>query len=161
MPIFNAELVREAYDIVEPSILSVIQRKVTSRSAVAIVVAATRAIRPWSDVAGNRFADTCLLVTSIGNLDDSPYPNMAIALSKAEISARTGMPTASLPAQYLQAGDTVFWGSAVLDGIVVACAGLEEHHDEMFSYWIAATVQALAKQRYAEWKARHPEASFL
>jgi hypothetical protein len=43
----------------------------------------------------------------------------------------------------------VYHGSAVLDGIVVACAGDEAHYDEMYSYWIAASVQAEAKAVFA------------
>jgi hypothetical protein len=126
----------------------------------AIVVTATREINPWPET-GDGFRGACYLVTSIGDLSRSAYPNMEIALKKAELSARTGRATAGIAPQYLRAGDTVFWGSAVLDGIVVACAGLEERQDEMLSYWIAAAVQAAAKGELQRRIAERPEESFI
>ncbi len=157
----DAEMVARAYEIVRPAIVTVLQNKVAARADLAIVVTAIEAIQPWSDVEGERFEDRCYLVTSIGDLANSSYPNLEIALSKAKISARTGLPTAGLAPQYRRRGDTLFWGSAVMDGIVVACAGLEEHYDEMFSYWTAAAVQAVAKRAFGVFVASQPDASFL
>ena len=112
------------------------------RSGVAVVVAATEADDPKFRSTGETFRRACYLASAIGDLAASPYPNIEIALSKAELSARTGRPTASLPPQYLRPGDTVFWGSAVLYGLVVACAGLAPRHDEMIAYWVVAADQA-------------------
>lgn len=37
-------------------------------------------------------------------------------------------------------------GSIVLNGIVVARAGLVSRHDEMFAYWLATAIQVEARK---------------
>lgn len=123
-------------------------RLAPERAGLAIVVAPARELQP-AGYSGS-FRDLCYLVTQIGDLDRSPYPNAEIALSKAAIAARTGLPTAGLPPQYLLPGNTPCWGSVVLNGIVVACAGLESRHDEMFAYWLAAAIQGEARKALAD-----------
>jgi hypothetical protein len=145
---------------VRPALDAAIESGLVTRRDMAIVVTATRDINPWPDTPQG-FRETCYLVAEIGDLSRSAFPNREIALKKAELSARTGRPTASLPPQYLGQGDTVFWGSAVLDGIVVACAGLEERHDEMLSWWIAAAMQAAAREEFRRRVAEQPNESFL
>jgi hypothetical protein len=41
------------------------------------------------------------------------------------------------------------WGSAVLDGIVVAASGAFPWFDEAFATALAANLRAIAKQRHA------------
>jgi hypothetical protein len=158
--ILNVDLVKRAFEIVRPAIEVTLRDDVTDRPAIAIVVAATDGIQP-PQAQGGDFKSRCLLVTAIGDLSQSAYPNLDIALKKAEMSARTGLPTAGLPPQHFHAGDTFYWGSAVLDGIVVACAGLASRHDEMFAYWIAATVQAEAREALQQRISSANGASFL
>ena len=146
------------FELVRPAIVETMARSMR-RQDLAVVITAIPALNPVP--AGIGFEQSCLLVAEIGNLANSSYPNREIALKKAERSARTGQPTASLAPHALQAADTVFWGSAVLHGIVVACAGLDEYHDEMFSYWIAAAVQAAARQWFEQQRNEHPDASFV
>jgi len=148
-----------AFEIVRPAIVATMSSGVTRRQDLAVVITALPALNPRSQNTG--FAETCLLVTEIGNLANSSYPNREIALKKAEQTVRTGRPTAGLAPHYLLTGDTVFSGSAELDGIVVACAGLDEYHDEMFSYWIAATVIAVARQWFEEQRSSRPDESFV
>lgn len=140
--ILNRDLVEHAFESIRPAVSLLLRDAMPDRVGVAVVVAATEAINPKFRSTGGTFRRACYLVSAIGDIAASPYPNIEIALSKAELSARTGRPTASLPPHYLRPGDTVYWGSAVLDGIVVACAGLEPRHDEMIAYWVAAAVQA-------------------
>lgn len=146
--IVDAALVARTFELARPLLAEAIARLAPERSGVAIVVAPGRDLSPIGP-AGS-FREMCYLVTQIGDLERSPYPNVEIALSKAHISARTGRPTADLPPQYLREGDTPYWGSAVLNGIVVACAGLEPRHDEMIAYWLAAAIQAEARKVFAE-----------
>lgn len=146
--IVDVALVERAFDLVRPLLDEAMRRLAPDRAGVAIVVAPTRELYPRGY--SGSFRDLCYLVTHIGDLDRSPYPNAEIALSKAEISARTGRPTADLPPQYLLAGDTPYWGSAVVNGVVVACAGLEPRHDEMIAYWLAAAIQAEARKAFTE-----------
>jgi hypothetical protein len=159
--ILTAELVGRALATIRPAIEATLRDDVTDRRALALVVTTTDAIRPWGRDAAMDFESGCLLVTSIGDLSASPYPNMEIALKKAEMSARTGLATAQMPPQHLRSGDTIYWGSAVLNGIVVACAGLEPRHDEMFSYWLAATIQAEARLELDRRIQASPGSSFL
>lgn len=150
---------RRGFELARPAIVAVLAAGVSVRKDLAVVITGTDLVNP--PVLGRLFEERCYLVTEIGNLANSSYPNRDIALRKAEMSARTGLPTAGLAPHYLLSGDTVYWGSAVLDGIVVACAGLEEHHDEMFSYWIAASVQAEARKWFAGLSSGQSETSFV
>jgi hypothetical protein len=120
----------------------------TDGKVLAIVVTATKEITLWTPDGGTLFENSCFLITNIGDLTESKYPLAEIALKKARVSAVTGLPTSKVPPQYLLYLDTLYWGSAVIDGIVAACSGVDPHHDEMFSYWIAAAVQAEAKAEY-------------
>ena len=157
--ILNEALARRAFEKVRPALELMMREAMPDRLGCAVVVAATDAVGPPAGQAP--FRARCHLVASIGDLSRSPYPNMDIALKKAEMSARTGLPTAALAPHHLQAGDTVYSGSAVIEGIVVACAGLEPRDDEMFSYWIASAVKAEASRAFAEYVARRSDADFI
>ncbi len=159
--ILNETLARRAFAKIRPALELMMRQAMPDRAGCAIVVAATPAIDPAPGKDAAHFRERCHLVTSIGDLSRSPYPNMEIALKKAEMSARTGLPTAALAAHHLLAGDTVYSGSAVLEGIVVACAGLEPRDDEMFSHWIAAAVKAEASRALAGYLADKSDADFL
>jgi hypothetical protein len=158
--ILSGPLAAKTFADIRPSLEAAMESGLVTRRDLAIVVTATRDINPWPETAQG-FRETCYLVTSIGDLSRSAFPNMEIALKKAELSARAGRPTASLLPHHLAEGDTVFWGSAVLDGIVVACAGLEERHDEMLSWWIAAAIQAEAREEFRRRVANRPDKSFI
>lgn len=158
--ILNKALVKEAYDLVRPAIEAVFERGATGRDHLAIVVAGQDGICGALRETAKPFAESCLLVTSIGDLSASPWPNVDIALKKAELSARTGLPGRNIPAAALQNGDTVFTGSAVLEGIVVACAGQDPRHDEMFSWWIAAAVHAQVDIALSAFVDANPAAGF-
>jgi hypothetical protein len=116
----------------------------TKRQHLAVVVTATEAINPRDPE--ESFEDSCYLVTSFGDEHNWEHDYKEIALSKADKSVRTGKGSAELPPHYLLDGDTVFWGSVVLDDIVVACSGVEPYYDEMFSMWIAAAIKVEAKR---------------
>lgn len=79
-------------------------RQAPERAGVAIVVAPARERQP-AGYSGS-FRELYCLVTQIGDLDQPPYPNAEIALSKAAISAPTGLPMAGLPPQYLLPSDS-------------------------------------------------------
>ena len=153
-------LAERAFSFVRPAIEAVFDTGVTGRAHLAVVVTGIDAITGWRPDQGGPFAEACYLVTELGDLSTSPWPNREIALKKAEISARYGLPGAQIPPAYLRAGDSVFQGSAVLGGVVAACAGLDPRHDEMFSWWIASAVHAQAQLEIAEYAAAHPQASF-
>lgn len=143
--IITPALIQNAIEMVRPMIALTLQHY-AKREDLAVVVTAVEAIKPHDPK--KSFQRNCYLVTWFGDRDEWESDYMAYALSKAEKSVRTGMPTAKLEPQYLLSGDTVYWGSEVLDGIVVACSGVEAFFDEMFSMWIAAAIRALCKQKF-------------
>jgi len=142
-----------------PALETMLREAFAGRAGFAVVVTSFEEFerRTVSDP----FRESCLLVTSIGDLAASPYPNLEIALSKAEISARTRLPTSQLPPHHYRHGDTVYSGSAIVEGIVVACAGLEPRDDEMISYWIAAAVRSEAALAVLQLLAANPSADFF
>ncbi len=145
--ILTPGLVTEAYLMVLPMIQATLKSR-CKRQHLAVIVTTTENILPRNHE--QSFHDDCLLVLAIGTQEEWEYPYRDIALSKAEKSARTGKDTAELSPHYLIDADTVYWGSVVLEDIVVACSGVEPYYDEMFSMWIAAAIKALAKKRFAE-----------
>ena len=135
----------------KPAIQMILDSGVTEGKSLVLVVTAVEAINPRFE--GTSFEANCFLVREFGDPSAYTGPFRAIALSKAEISARTGLPTTKVAPQYLLDGDTVNSGSAVIDGIVVAGSGDKGYWDEAFSYMCAAVIQALCKKRFAELKA--------
>jgi len=159
--ILNKALVARALDRVRPALDIMLETALPGRSGFAIVVTAVDTINPWRAGGGTSFRDGCYLVTSVGDIEKSSYPNLDIAVKKAEISARSHLSSAVLSPHYLRGGDTVYHGSAVVEGIVVACAGLEPRDDEMLSYWIAAAVKSEASRAFAQYLAENKDANFL
>jgi hypothetical protein len=158
-PILDRELAARAFDRIRTALETMLQEAFTGRAGFAVVVTTLDEIAQRK--AAESFRESCLLVTSVGDLTASSYPNLEIALSKAEISARTRLPTSQLPPHYYYKGDTVYAGSAILEGIVVACAGLEPRDDEMISCWIAAAVKSEAALAISQLLAGDPSADFF
>ncbi|NBB47869.1 hypothetical protein GVN24_06260 [Rhizobium sp. CRIBSB] len=158
--LLSPTLAERAFFFVRPAIEAVFDTGVTGRAHLAVVVTGIDAVTGWRRDQGVPFAEACYLVTTLGDLSTSPWPNTDIALKKAELSARYGLPGAQIAPGYLQEGDSVFSGSAVIGGVVAACAGLDPRHDEMFSWWIASAMHAQAQLEIAEYAAAHPQASF-
>lgn len=145
--IFNRELAQQAFDMLKPQIEDMLQ-KYASKTHMSVVISAVEAINPNDPQ--KSFKDNCILVTGFGDTNEWELDYEHIALSKAEKSVRTGLNSAIVEPQYFYEGDTPYWGSFVLDGIVVGCSGVEGFYDEMFATWIAATIKAMCKKRVAE-----------
>ena len=84
---------------------------------------------------------------SIGNPEDwerwdgKSYQDFAQA--KARISWRTGMSSREVVMCHphlLAKGDTILWGSSILNGVIVAVSGVQPYFDEMFATMTAAAV---------------------
>lgn len=148
--ILNAGLVAEAFNMVHPPIQFLLNSGKTRGKNLVIVATALEEINPSR---GKTFAENCFLVKTFGDPAEFPANYRGIALSKAELSVRTGLPNSKMMPQYLLDRDTVNSGSVVLDGIVVAASGDHGYFDEMFSFWLASTIQALCKKRFAALKA--------
>lgn len=159
LPIVNRQLAGRAFARVLPALELMLREAFAGRAGFAVVITALDDLAPRQG--DKSFLDNCLLVTSVGDLAASPFPNLEIALSKAEISVRTRLPTSRLPPHYRRGGDTVYSGSAIVEGIVVACAGLEPRDDEMISQWIAAAVKSEAESAVSQFAADNPSADFF
>lgn len=142
------DIIKDAFGMVSPLITQVLQSDTTNRNFLCVVVTAQPHLNPVAQ--GQSFEQACYLIAELGETTQTEPRFRQMALSKAEISARTGLPTAEVPAHLLRSGDTTSWGSVVLDGLVVACCGVQSYHDEMFSMWIAAAIKARAKNVIAK-----------
>lgn len=145
--ILTPEIAQDAIRFLRPEIEQIL-RLFAKRQHLAIVVTAVEAINPRDR--SKSFKNSCLAVASIGNKADWEHDYEAVALSKAELSVRTGLDTYKLPPHYRLAGDTVYSGSVVIDGIVVACSGVEGYLDEMIAGLIAVFVKGLCKHKLAQ-----------
>lgn len=97
------------------------------------------------------FDEAVLLEHSIGDRArwDADYADFARA--KARLAWTQGIDTQAvqtLAPHRLREGDTLLWGSAHLDGIVVGVSGAHAPYDEAFATCIAACLRAIAKQRW-------------
>lgn len=151
--IVTTALVKQAFDMVSPHIAQMLKdharpQDTGAQSDLSVVVSATEVINPHNP--DKSFKDNCLLVTEFGDKTTWEIDIESIALSKAEKSVRTGISSVNVEPHYFYEGDTPYWGSVVLDGIVVACSGVESHYDEMFAMWIASAIKALCKKQISE-----------
>ncbi len=133
---------RKAVDLVRPAILSAMESGLLKRKDFHVVIM-DPCIRPWE------VTDPSLAILheeSFGNRMQWELDFQKIARGKAFLSWRTGIPThlirETMP-HLLAAGDTIFYGSAVHHGIVVAASGVQPWFDEMFSGWTADACRAL------------------
>jgi len=76
-----------------------------------------------------------------------------IASNKAGTSHRLKCDTAvaiEQKAHCLQPGDAPYPGGVYVEGLVVACSGVEADYDQMFARWIAAACRARSHQRFVK-----------
>jgi hypothetical protein len=106
------------------------------------------------------FEDAILHEHSIGDraLWDADY--QAFARAKARLCWASGFDSHAVQALYpylLREGDTTLWGSANVDGIVVAVSGANPWYDEAFARILGSWLKAAAMARVNE----HGHALFL
>lgn len=103
------------------------------------------------------FDEAVLAEHAIGDRARWDADYAAFARAKARVSWRAGEGThhvQALRTHALRRGDSVLWGSACLDGIVVGVSGAHPWWDEAFATAIAANLRAIAKQAHAAALAR-------
>jgi len=104
-----------------------------------------------------------------GGVKDEPWakPYDEFAQAKAMISWRTGLSSRvvqqTMP-HLVESGDTVWWGSVVLDGLIVAASGVMPEHDEMLALYFAGACRArtitLMREFQEEQRANNYSADF-
>jgi hypothetical protein len=97
------------------------------------------------------FEDAVLLEHAVGDRSrwDADYAGFARAKARLAWSRGDSHALQALQPHRLCKGDSLLWGSAVLDGIVVAASGAFPWFDEAFATALAANLRAIAKQRHA------------
>lgn len=91
-----------------------------------------------------------LYAKDIGDTDNWEYDYSGIAMGKAKLCLREKCDSEVVknerPFRY-QPGDPPFSGGVYVQGLVVACSGVEGYFDQMFACWIAAGCRAIATHR--------------
>lgn len=98
------------------------------------------------------FADATLYEHARGDPANWDADYRGFARAKAQLSWKTGMDTHAvqqLKPHLLARGDTLLWGSVVLDQIIVAASGADPWYDEAFAGSIAMCLRAVAKKAVA------------
>jgi hypothetical protein len=104
------------------------------------------------------FDEAILYEHAIGDRTKWDADYGAFARAKAKVAWKTGLDghvVQELKPHLLAEGDTVLWGSIVLDGIVVGVSGANPWYDEAFAGTVAACLRALAKAGIAAERRKH------
>jgi hypothetical protein len=83
-----------------------------------------------------------------GDRETWEHPYEEIAIAKETISKRTGKTSREVQTMHpelLVQGDTVYYGNAMTETIIVSFSGDEPYFDEMFSVWTLAAYLALVQ----------------
>ena len=94
------------------------------------------------------FEEAILYEHAVGDRSKWDADYAGFARAKARVAWRTGMDShlvQELRPYLLAPGDTVLWGSAVVDGITVAVSGANPWYDEAFAGTVAMCLRAIAK----------------
>lgn len=87
----------------------------------------------------------------LGNTSEWEYDYGDIAMRKANLCLREKCDTEVVkiqrPFRY-RVDDPPFLGGVYVEGLVVACSGVEGYFDQMFAQWIAAGCRAIATHRF-------------
>ena len=96
------------------------------------------------------FEEAILYEHAVGDREKWDADYAGFARAKAQVAWRTGMDShlvQELRPHLLAAGDTVLWGSVVVDGIVVGVSGANAWYDEVFAGTVAMCLRGVAKGR--------------
>lgn len=135
---------KKAIDMVRPAILAAMKSGQFEDQYHLHIVVMNPAVRP-ADV--NDPDEAILCETTFGDRNDWDANYAEIARTKAFESWKTGLSThviTELRPYLLGIDDTYYWGSVVLEGVVVAASGLKPWYDEFVSYMVAAALRAIA-----------------
>ncbi|OZI63381.1 hypothetical protein [Bordetella genomosp. 11] len=136
----------QAVALVLPSIDAALGNAAVGESGILYIVIMNPALQPWEAT----FEEAILLEHAVGDRDGWDADYAAYARAKARTAWRLGGDTHTLGTvapHRLRAGDAGVWGSAIVDGIVVATSGMNPWYDEAFSGAIAYALRAVAKGR--------------
>lgn len=136
-----------------PLIHEAMKRKEVGESGFLFIVVMDPARPPGR----SSFDDAILYEHAVGDRSAWDADYAAFARAKARVAWKTGRDSHAvqeLQPWLLEQGDTVLWGTAVVDGIVVGVSGANAWYDEAFAGTVAMCLRAMAKARVLEERAR-------
>jgi hypothetical protein len=140
--LLDGRLVDRAFDLASPLIGAALDQPDVSGDRVLHVVVV--------DPDPPRFDDAVLAERSFGRAITSGVDYQGLARAKAQLAWRTSLDTRQVQQSaphLLRAGDTLLWGSACRDGLIVAASGAQPWFDEAFSGVVLELVRALVQAR--------------
>lgn len=144
-PLIDAEKVGDAFNaFVLPGIFTAFQGKHVNKEALHVV-----ALRPG--VPFHPDADLPVMFERSFNKGTWKNPYDLFARGKARITWRTRRSSRDIvlnAPHLLMPGDPTFWGSVILDDIIVGVSGVESYFDEMFAMMTAAAIKAEASHYF-------------
>ena len=135
----SAQAAHQAIDLATPLIEGLIQADMVKRHDLHVLVARRQADGTYTVLAERSYGDSAKW--------EQPFDE--IAHSKARITSRTGLTSREVQLMrpgLLEPGDIKFWGSAILDPIIVACSGFQPWYDEAVANAVAWLCQAAVDQ---------------
>lgn len=145
----DADAARQAIAMAMPMMESAVQDRDVCGSGFLYIVVMDPGLTPRDA----DFADAVLVEHAIGDRGQWDADYAGFARAKAQLSWIHGMSSHEVQAlrtHQLRRGDSVLWGSAWLDGIVVGVSGAHPWFDEAFAMAVAACFRAIAKRRHAQ-----------
>jgi hypothetical protein len=151
----DANKARDAFEsFVLPGIMSAMTSKHVKRSDLHVVVL----------IPGVQYESIksmpILFEYQIGDTSKWEWPYDQYARGKARITWRTGLSSREvilMKPHLMERGDPRYWGSCIIDGVIVGVSGVQPHFDELFARMTAAAICAEATN-YAEMYAQSAEA---
>jgi hypothetical protein len=113
---------------------------------------------------GHPAAETPFLFQHSIGRDDWADDYQRYAQAKARLSWRTGLSSREVvltKPHLLLPGNTHFWGSAIVGGIITACSGVESYWDEAFAGMTSAALCGEASYNAAQYMKRDDAPDFL
>lgn len=140
----NRDAAEKAVRLSLPMIHEAMKLKEVGESGFLYIVIMDPLRRP----ANSSFEEAILYEYAVGDREKWDADYGAFARAKARVAWRTGLDShlvQELQPHLLAAGDTVLWGSAVVDGIIVGVSGANPWFDEVFAGTVAMCLRGLAK----------------
>ncbi len=147
--LIDRDTAARAIEMSLPLIEAAMQHKEVGESGFLYIVVMDPARTP----ANSSFEEAILHEHAVGDREKWDADYAGFARAKARVAWRTGLDShlvQELRPQLLAPGDTVLWGSIVLDGIVVGVSGANPWYDEAFAGTVAMCLRALAKAAAVE-----------
>lgn len=144
-PSLSYDLCNAAWKLIKPAIAAAAQDRTLNKFAGTIVV-----LNPEYDERDDHSHEPIVLYSdTLDAFHENALKYKEIALSKALVTKRTGMPSSLVQTQYpylYREGDTK-WGGSTIDtsGLIVAFSGVQAVYDEMIAEWMASTIRALSR----------------